>query len=111
MLAQNINKCINHLSHKKTIAPNTEPDHLFLFSFRSALHPTPLNAATSALQDKLPIDNVHTYQVTIPSFIDSVKDELDAITFDSANNVATTDQDVTALIVQNKTSDAVVPFN
>ena len=47
----------------------------------------------------------------IPSFIDSVKDELDAITFDSANNVATTDQDVTALIVQNKTSDAVVPFN
>jgi hypothetical protein len=40
-----------------------------------------------------------------------VKDELDAITFDSANNVATTDQDVTALIVQNKTSDAVVPFN
>ena len=30
---------------------------------------------------------------------------------DSANNVATTDQDVTALIVQNKTSDAVVPFN
>ena len=46
----------------------------------------------------------------IPSFIDSVKDELDAITFDSANNAATTDQDVTDLIVQNKTSDAVVPF-
>ena len=47
----------------------------------------------------------------IPSFIDSVKTSLDAITFDSANNAATTNVDVTAILVQNKTSDMVVPFH
>lgn len=47
----------------------------------------------------------------IPSFINSVKANLDAITFDSANNAATTNVDVTALLVQNKTSDMVVPFH
>ncbi len=46
----------------------------------------------------------------IPSFIKSVANELDAITFDSANNAATTNIDVTSILVQNKTSDAVVPF-
>ena len=46
----------------------------------------------------------------IPSFINSVKANLDAITFDSANNAATINVDVTALLVQNKTSASVVPF-
>jgi tetratricopeptide (TPR) repeat protein len=45
-----------------------------------------------------------------PAFFESVKDDLDAITFDSANNSATTTVDVTALLVQNKSSNLVVPF-
>lgn len=46
----------------------------------------------------------------VPSFINAVKDDLDGITFDAANNAAVTTVDVTALLIQNKTSDSVVPF-
>jgi tetratricopeptide (TPR) repeat protein len=46
----------------------------------------------------------------VPSFIDAVKNDLDGITFDAANNSAATTVDVTAILIQNKTSSSVVPF-
>lgn len=48
---------------------------------------------------------------TIPSFIDAIKTELDAITYDAAAETCTITHDVNAIIVANKTSDFVCPFH
>ena len=47
----------------------------------------------------------------IPAFIDTVKDELDEITFDRDNNIATTQLDLNTLLVTNKSSSLVLPFH
>ena len=47
----------------------------------------------------------------IPPFIDSVKDILDEITYDQDNNIATTQLDVNALLVANKSSTMILPFH
>ena len=47
----------------------------------------------------------------IPSFIDAVKENLDAFTYDMANNTASTIIDVNAILVQNKNSSEVLPFH
>lgn len=47
----------------------------------------------------------------IPSFIDVVKNDLDAITYDPANGVATTVIDVNQILVANKTAPEVLPFH
>jgi len=47
----------------------------------------------------------------IPGFIDSVRDQLDLITYDPANCTATTNIDVSQLLVNNKTSPMVLPFH
>jgi tetratricopeptide (TPR) repeat protein len=46
----------------------------------------------------------------IPSFISSVVGDLDAITYDAGAGVASTVIDLNAVLVANKTSDQVVPF-
>lgn len=46
----------------------------------------------------------------IPSFISAVVADLDAITYDAATGVATTVIDLNDILVANKTSDQVVPF-
>ncbi|MGG8498009.1 hypothetical protein ACQY1Q_16490 [Tenacibaculum sp. TC6] len=49
---------------------------------------------------------------TIPSFIDSIKTMLDEITYDATGpGVATTTIDLNKILVQNKTSNEVLPFN
>jgi tetratricopeptide (TPR) repeat protein len=47
----------------------------------------------------------------IPSFIESVISDLDAINYDATAGVATTVINVTDILVANKTSDLVLPFN
>lgn len=47
----------------------------------------------------------------IPSFIESVIPNLDAITYDAAAGVATTGINVSEILVANKDSDLVLPFN
>ena len=47
----------------------------------------------------------------IPSFIDAVKDDLDAMTYDPNTGVATTAIDLNSVLVANKTSSEVLPFN
>ncbi len=47
----------------------------------------------------------------IPSFIESVIPDLDAITYDAAAGVATTVINVNEILVANKESDLVLPFN
>ncbi|WP_291967543.1 hypothetical protein [Maribacter sp.] len=46
----------------------------------------------------------------VPSFISAVVADLDAITYDAATGVATTVIDLNDILVANKTSDQVVPF-
>lgn len=46
----------------------------------------------------------------VPSFISAVVADLDAITYDGATGVATTVIDLNDILVANKTSDQVVPF-
>jgi len=47
----------------------------------------------------------------IPSFIDAVKNELDAITYDPVSGEATTVIDLNQILVQNKTANEVLPFH
>ncbi len=47
----------------------------------------------------------------IPSFIDAVKDNLDAFTYDMGNNTASTMIDLNAILVQNKSASEVLPFH
>lgn len=47
----------------------------------------------------------------IPAFIDAVKDQLDAITYDPANCTATTVVDVNQILVANQGDKAVLPFH
>lgn len=47
----------------------------------------------------------------IPSFINAVKDNLDAFTYDMDNNTASTMIDLNAILVQNKNSSEVLPFH
>jgi len=47
----------------------------------------------------------------IPSFIDAVKNDIDAITYDAEAGVATTVVDITAILVANKTAPEVLPFH
>ncbi|MFH4967053.1 hypothetical protein V8G61_02515 [Gaetbulibacter sp. M240] len=47
----------------------------------------------------------------IPSFIDAVKTDLDAITFNQTTNIATTTIDLNQILVANKTSNEVLPFH
>ncbi|RRQ50716.1 hypothetical protein DZC72_09360 [Maribacter algicola] len=46
----------------------------------------------------------------IPSFIEAVVDDLDAITYEPGSGVATTIIDLNQILVANKSSDLVVPF-
>lgn len=48
---------------------------------------------------------------TIPPFINSIKAQLDEISYDSATNTVTTSVDLNKILVQNKTSNQVLPFN
>jgi hypothetical protein len=48
---------------------------------------------------------------SIPPFIDSIKEELDAMTYDATNFTCTITHDLNAIIVANKTSDFVCPFH
>ncbi len=48
---------------------------------------------------------------SIPSFIDSVKDDLDAFTYDMDNNTASTMIDLNTILVQNKNASEVLPFH
>ena len=50
-------------------------------------------------------------QPVIPSFIQSVIPQLDAITYDAGTGVATTAIDLNQILVANKTSDLVLPFH
>lgn len=50
-------------------------------------------------------------QADIPPFIDAIRSELDAITYDAANATCTITHNVNAIIVANKTSDYVCPFH
>lgn len=47
----------------------------------------------------------------IPAFIDAVKADLDAITYDATTGIATTVIDVNKILVANKASDEVLPFH
>lgn len=47
----------------------------------------------------------------IPSFIDSVKKQLDDITYDKKAGTATTKLNVSEILVKNKTSNQVLPFH
>lgn len=47
----------------------------------------------------------------IPSFIDTIKDQLDAITYDPITGQATTVINLNQVLVQNKTSNEVLPFH
>ncbi len=47
----------------------------------------------------------------IPPFIDAVKNDLDAITYDADAGVATTTIDLNTILVANKSSDEVLPFH
>lgn len=47
----------------------------------------------------------------IPSFINSIKDGLDTFTYDKAAGTVTITNDVTKILVDNKTSNQVLPFN
>ena len=47
----------------------------------------------------------------IPSFIDSVKDKLDEITYDKVAGTVTTSINVSEILVNNKTSEQVLPFH
>ena len=47
----------------------------------------------------------------IPSFIDSVKGDLDGFTYDEDAKSATTTIDLNSILVANKSSDAVLPFH
>ena len=47
----------------------------------------------------------------IPSFIDAVKGDIDAISYDATTGVATTTVDITAILVANKTAPEVLPFH
>jgi hypothetical protein len=47
----------------------------------------------------------------IPPFIDVVKTQLDAITYDTEAAEATTTINVTEILVANKTSNFVLPFH
>ena len=47
----------------------------------------------------------------IPPFLLAVKDQIDDFTYDPATRTCTTDVDITALIVSNKTTDYVCPFH
>ncbi|MBS9463916.1 hypothetical protein KIM67_15955 [Flagellimonas sp. 389] len=49
--------------------------------------------------------------ILLPSFISSVANDLDAITYNAETGVATTVIDVTEILVENKTSDFVLPFH
>jgi tetratricopeptide (TPR) repeat protein len=48
---------------------------------------------------------------TIPSFINSVVSDLDAFTYDPVAKTATTTIDLNKILVQNKTSNEVLPFH
>ncbi len=47
----------------------------------------------------------------IPPFVDAVKNDLDAITYDADAGIANTTIDLTAILVANKSSDQVLPFH
>lgn len=47
----------------------------------------------------------------IPSFINAVKDNLDAITYDATTGIATTAIDLNQILVTNKSSSEVLPFH
>ncbi|MEM7487340.1 MAG: hypothetical protein AAF348_19195 [Bacteroidota bacterium] len=49
--------------------------------------------------------------ILLPPFISSVADDLDAVTYDAEAGIATTAIDVTEILVENKTSDFVLPFH
>jgi len=47
----------------------------------------------------------------IPTFIDSVKNDLDAFTYDKENGIATTKININEILVANKNSEQVLPFH
>jgi tetratricopeptide (TPR) repeat protein len=62
------------------------------------------------LNDNISAGDLGTEPV-IPSFIASVVSSLDAISYDAATGVATTTIDLNAILVANKSSEEVLPFN
>lgn len=47
----------------------------------------------------------------IPTFIDAIKNDLDKITYDAVAKTCTTNVDLNKVLVQNKTSNQVLPFH
>ncbi len=47
----------------------------------------------------------------IPPFIDSIKDELDAFDYDAAAGICTIRHNINRILVENKTSELVLPFH